>query len=179
MNLVAIYADYPQSGKSTCAHRLVDTHGFKRLSFATPLKKAVAATIRGTCYAQDVEMVDSQKDTLDEKLGCTPRDIMIAYGMAMRNVDPDFWVRILLRNAEYEMECGYNVVIDDLRFPNEAKALREFGSTIINVEKPTHGETNSMEGLLVDFDPDLLWVLEDGSHAKAYELVDNFAKGLK
>ena len=99
------------SGKSTVANHLVDNHGFRRVSFAQPLKDDL------------LRMGFLQKD-IDEKPSWMRR-LMVAYGMARRAVNPNHWVEI----AENFMGQEYGrVVCDDLRFPNEYEMLRRLSA---------------------------------------------------
>jgi hypothetical protein len=171
--LITPYADYPQSGKSTMAQYLVDKYNFTRLSIATPLKRAVAAIGSGACDWSMVAQYDAMKDNPDPELGMlSPRDLMIAIGSAMRARDEDFWVDLCCRQIDYEFDCCRNVVVDDMRFPNEWDMFKNFNHIPVKIIKPTHGDENEMEGLLKDHTPDHIFRVEDGSHDKLYELTD-------
>ena len=61
----------------------------------------------------------------------TPREIMQAYGQFFRTIDYDFWVKALFRTIEYK-QYG-NVIITDVRHPNEADPIKEIGGKVIRV----------------------------------------------
>ena len=62
----------------------------------------------------------------------TPREIMQAYGQFFRTIDYDFWVKELFRVMEdKEFE---NVIITDIRHPNEADPVKERKGYIINIQ---------------------------------------------
>lgn len=42
----------------------------------------------------------------------------------------DFWIRLWRARVEQVASEGKRVVVDDLRFPNEAKAIRQLGGDI-------------------------------------------------
>lgn len=52
-------------------------------------------------------------------------------GLAMRSVDKDVWVRYVLR----QIDKHDIVIVDDLRFQNEAELLRENGFFLIRIER--------------------------------------------
>jgi len=62
----------------------------------------------------------------------TPREIMQAYGQFFRIIDYDFWVKELFRVMEdKEFE---NVIITDIRHPNEADPIKKRGGYIIKIQ---------------------------------------------
>ena len=73
----------------------------------------------------------------------TPRQIWIEYGNAMRSIYPDFWVDKLHRyifNARYFAKRNVfqpgAFIIPDVRFPNEAKAVKSWGGLLFKIERP-------------------------------------------
>lgn len=120
MNVIALSGKM-HSGKSYVADRLVREHGYKRMGFAEPLK-------------DDIREMGFKAENVLYKPGWM-RTLMQAYGQARRAEDPNYWVkRLLMRlNAAYTTDrqtlFSYQptfIVIDDLRFPNEAAALKEW-----------------------------------------------------
>jgi hypothetical protein len=109
------------SGKSTVADYLVTHREFTRLKFATGLKVMMEAL--GLSY-EEIEGV--LKELPSEKLnGRTPRYAMQTLGTEWGRtcMGQDFWVNLLVQRA-HRMEFGTNIVIDDVRFPNEAVAVQ-------------------------------------------------------
>lgn len=72
------------------------------------------------------------RDQVLPSLGMTPVDIWVKAGMAMREVYPDTWIDCVLRAPP---ECDL-LVITDVRFPNEAEAIRRAGGHLIKIERP-------------------------------------------
>ena len=104
------------SGKSFTSRKLADDPKFegncKCLSLATPIKEIAAS------------------------MNQTSRAAHIMIGMAGRAIDEDVWVKKLLDKIQ---ECSYyDIVVDDVRFLNEAKALREAGFKLIYLKTPWH-----------------------------------------
>lgn len=109
------------SGKTTTA-RLVAAammrNGIRTIvkSFATPLKEDVIRLFNAP--REIVYGSDEDKATMSP-YGITWREVLQRYGEAMRQIDPDVWVRQALRGND-----GWNCVIfDDMRHENEAAAM--------------------------------------------------------
>ncbi len=113
MKIVAISGKM-HSGKSYVADRLIEEHGFIKGSFASALK-------------EDVLRMGFPREAIDEKPGWM-RELLQKYGQARRAVNPDHWVDRLMErlNILINEEPAFierRVVIDDMRFENEADAL--------------------------------------------------------
>jgi hypothetical protein len=130
------------SGKSTAADHLVVRHHFRRVRFAAPIKRMVRCLLveAGCGLVEAVEMVDG---TLKEKPnaligGKSPRYLMQTLGTEWGRelIARDIWRKILLSKVERCVCDAQSVVVDDLRFENEAVALKEAGFTIISVKRP-------------------------------------------
>ncbi|MEG2778877.1 MAG: hypothetical protein RR905_06320 [Aurantimicrobium sp.] len=128
---------YKQHGKSTVAQRLVDEHGFTRLSFAGPLK-AMADRINpvvGIHAYQDGDEFVAEPIHLDVARAMNPDegDLKEAYPLyrnflqtlgteGLRAVDDLFWIKLFdAQLAELYRSGVDRVVVDDARFPNEAE----------------------------------------------------------
>lgn len=128
--LVIGFAGSMYAGKSTAAARLVSRFGFHRVRFAGPLKAMMAAL--GLSHE---EIEGSLKETPSELLcGKTPRWAMQSIGTEWgRNlIGSELWV-----NAWRRAASGYELVVaDDVRFPNEAEAIKSAGGVLIRVDRP-------------------------------------------
>ncbi len=102
------------SGKTFAANYLVDHHGYQRVNFAGKLKELAANIF-------DVHGKDGEDRTVLQQLG-----------QKMREIDTDIWVKLALEKIRYNYPDS-RIVIDDLRYVNEAKALRANGFTIVRV----------------------------------------------
>lgn len=118
-------------GKTTIAEGLRDRHGFKILSFADPLYDAVSV-ITGV----PVERLKDRavKEVELAGIGKSPRFLLQTLGTdwGRRMIDENIWVNAAMaRVADDE-----DVVIADVRFDNEADAIRDRGGRVLYVIRP-------------------------------------------
>ena len=129
------------SGKDTIADYLIRFHGFKKLSYAEPLKDSVAAV-----FGWDREMLEGTtatsrkwREEVDEWWAkrleiphLTPRWVLQQWGteVCRKNFHNDIWVAATENNLR---KINDNVVITDCRFPNEVDAIRNAGGKVIRV----------------------------------------------
>lgn len=114
-------------GKTLAADYLVENYGFKKLSFASKLKEVAEELFPGITKAP--------KEKPYKNYDWTPRDFMIRLGQFMRYWDPEYWVKSL----DLEHKRG-KIVIDDLRFKNEAAYLKQFDAKLVRLER--YGKLN-------------------------------------
>lgn len=136
-----------QNGKDTIADYLVRYYGFKKVAFADPLKDALAAML-GINRA----LLDSQegKASVDPITGQTYRVLLQALGTMMRQEfgkhvemitgvypqmarDEMFWVQLFA--DKYKDIGDERLVTTDIRYPNEADAVRKIGGFIIRHDR--------------------------------------------
>ena len=136
------------SGKDTIADYLVNSHGFRRESFANTLKDAVSAVFGWdrTLLEGRTKQAREWREQVDpwwaERLGMpdlTPRWILQYWGteVCRKSFHDDIWIASLenkLRNSKD------NVVISDCRFPNEIKAIKSAGGIVIRVKRGAEPE---------------------------------------
>lgn len=139
MILIALHGK-ARSGKDTFARGLLANHGFVRMAFADPLKSAVAGLFN---IPQQTAFSDDKTQVLPA-WGLTLRDVLQRFGTeAMRGTfGDDFWIKRW--HAEYR-ECikVSNVIVTDLRFPNEAEMIRSMGGTIVHIQREDGGLAGS------------------------------------
>lgn len=130
------------SGKDTAADYLVNFHGFRRESFASSLKDAVASV-----FGWDRQMLEgrtTESRAWREKSDAwwssrlnrdiTPRWILQHWGTEVirDGFHDDMWIASLENKIRTSRD---NIVITDCRFPNEIKAIRAQGGKIIWVKR--------------------------------------------
>lgn len=129
------------SGKGTIARQLVEEFDFVQLSFAGAVKDAVASIFNWDRDMLEGESPESRvwREQVDawwsNKLGCeiTPRKILQEFGTdIMRN---NFNENIWLYNLENKLMNSENVVISDVRFPNEIDLIMQHGGILMEVKR--------------------------------------------
>src|SRR5690606_2872683 len=154
-----------RSGKDTFASGLA-LQGFHRVAFADPLRRALAETnpIVGTIGRTD--MTSQLSGVLAayggwEGLKASPyaaevRRLLQRYGQSIRRVDPEFWLRAGLGAAREHRSFDRAVVITDVRYANEADAIRADGGILVRVVRPglvssdTHDSEVELDAYVTD-----------------------------
>lgn len=121
---------YAQSGKDTVAKALVNHHGFVRMAFADSLRDFVyKANPMVDNLAGEPKFVQEYVDNIGwDKAKQHPqvRRILQTTGLAAREqFGLDFWVAQVLKH----IQPTDNVVVTDVRFLNEASALKAYDSS--------------------------------------------------
>ena len=131
------------SGKDTVADYLVNFHEFRRESFASTLKDAVA-----NVFGWDRTMLEGRtkaarewREQVDpwwaERLDMptlTPRWVLQYWGteVCRKGFHDDIWIASLENKIRNSKD---NVVISDCRFPNEIASIKNAGGQIIWVQR--------------------------------------------
>ena len=133
------------SGKNTVGDMLVESHGFSRDNFARSMKDACALMFGWDRSLLEGDTEESRvfREKVDpfwtKSLGyeVTPRLMMQYLGTeAGREVfGEDLWVASCGKRIT---EAQKNVVITDVRFPNEIQYLRSLGGHIVLVQRGTN-----------------------------------------
>jgi len=120
------------AGKDSAAQAFIDA-GYRRQSFADPLKDVVAYLAD-----EDVSLYHDReaKEMPSPLLGMPRRKALQLMGTeGVRNIfGPDFWARRLLHT--WEREGRPHTVVADVRFDNEAQAIRANGGIVVEVIRP-------------------------------------------
>lgn len=169
MSLVGLMGK-KRSGKDSFAATLVQERGFERFAFADPLKEAalaldpfIGSKWDGFWHGRDVDDVDDvpRLSDLVESEGWEAakewpevRRILQNFGVGIRAIDEDFWLRTTLTRA---LDARNPAVITDVRFPNEADAIRENGGTLVRIFRPglDSSDSHASETALDDYEPDV------------------------
>lgn len=112
-------------GKDTVANFFHTTHTVRR--FAQPMKDAIKALYGWS----DIAIESNLKDSIDPYWGITPRTAMIHMAESTKQfVSRDFFVKRLF--GEWG---GEPIVIADVRYENEIKAIHENGGITIKITR--------------------------------------------
>ena len=109
------------SGKGYSCQRLLMTRGFQKFSFADCLRDIAFHTI-GISFEEGMKRYEELKMT-NLINGLNFRNILENLGSAVRKYDEDFWAKSIITKIG---ETPKNICIDDLRYPNEYRVLKEY-----------------------------------------------------
>lgn len=120
------------SGKTTASAALVEV-GWVRVKMADPLKDMLRS-IGLTDRHIEGDLKETPCDLLQGK---TPRHAMITLGTEWGRdmIGPDFWIGIARKRIIAALASGKNVVVDDVRYDNEAALIRDLGGDVVQVER--------------------------------------------
>lgn len=126
------------SGKSTVA-QILQERGFRLVKFADPLKNMLRSYYRDTIGLTPCDIERRIEGDLKEEpcvylSGKSPRFAMQTLGTEWGRdcLSDQFWVDCWTSKVA-AIRTG--VVVDDCRFPNEAKRIRELGGTIWHISR--------------------------------------------
>jgi hypothetical protein len=123
-----------RSGKDSFSLTFV-RHGYKRAAFANALKTATAyiANEDSALYFDEVT-----KEEHSDALGMTRRSALQKMGSAVRDtLGEDTWVNRTIRG--WIAQGQQPTVITDVRYPNEASAIKAQGGIIVRIVRPGSG----------------------------------------
>jgi len=105
------------SGKTTLAQIMID-HGiaYRKISFANGVRFAAK-------YLFDIDSRKRNKRT---------REILQQIGQKMRDIDPDVWIKTMIKGLNYIPDIENEIiVIDDVRYKNEVEWILKNNGIII------------------------------------------------
>lgn len=172
------------SGKSTVASMLANAfykaNGYRAIwdidSFARPLKEIVCAL--SGCTMEQLEDYDfKEKKVVPEHLWtfCANethnyRSLLQGMGDYLRSKNPNIFIDSILVGDRA------NLIISDVRFPNEAKAIRDAGGIIVKIlrDSVTSNDTHQSETQIGNIAGNII-VFNDGSLEHLKAMVDTLA----
>lgn len=134
-------------GKSTVARVLRGWLAVRgHHSTLRPMAGVMRAMLRPllAAYGLDAEAIDHALTTQEGKatevpgLGCTPRHLLQTLGTEWGRscISPGIWLDAWAAQAAHDRRSGSVVIVDDLRFPNEAQRVRDLGGSLVLVARP-------------------------------------------
>jgi hypothetical protein len=166
------------SGKTTSANWLALAKEYRVKSFAHPLKHSLSVL---TGLPINTFIDQELKSKVIPWIGKTPVELMQSFGTeyVREMVSESFWVdrmRLEITNPKWDIRCGYHIVIDDIRFQNEADLVREYGGKVImllrgDFKKPEHPS----EEMNVDAD---YVIHNNGSEQELFEKIRQYEESL-
>lgn len=150
---------YAQTGKDTVAKHLIEKHNYRRVAFADPIREALlkldplvgvgefnsihlSIAVRGMGW-EETKRISPETRRLLQVMGTeVGRDM---FGQ-------NFWVDQAMRNvSKFD-----KIVLTDVRYPNEYKAIKARDGIIIRVVKPgtaavnAHGSETALDNFSFD-----------------------------
>jgi ribonuclease HI len=132
-------------GKDTVADIILKYYPFIKTAFAEPLKQACRTIFRLT----DEQLYGEAKEQVDPRWGVSPREILQKVGTELfRDYMPqvlpikDVWIQTF--KLWYE-NIQQPVIVTDVRFPDEAKTVKDLGGILIRIERPTESHEHQSE----------------------------------
>jgi len=118
------------AGKDTIAGLLVE-RGYRQIAFADPIYEAVSVI---TGLSVDDLKDRSRKENTLGWISQSPRRLLQSLGTewGREMIHPEIWVMSALRRVEE----GGDYCITDVRFPNEAEAIKARGGVVWRVARP-------------------------------------------
>lgn len=139
---------YAGAGKDTAAQVLIEEFYFQRVAFADPMKAALLALdpyipgLPGEGFVRLATFCES-RDWAEVKEYPEVRRLMQMIGTEVgRNLfDPEIWVKLAARKITSTLSVG-NTVVTDVRFPNEARLIKEHGGVLVRVSRKGFSAVN-------------------------------------
>jgi len=168
---------WARNGKDTVADHLISNYGYKRISFAAPMKEALyrlnpKITIDSVASTPIRIGVDVYGWDDLKTHGPEVRELLQRFGTEVGRElwGEDFWVNAAIDT----IEDGSRVVVSDVRYPNEADAIKKLGGEVWRVVRPGFGAANdhASEHALNDYNFD--YILDNNSGVELlYDSVDS------
>jgi hypothetical protein len=127
-----------QAGKTTLGDYLKDKYGFTKFAFADPLKQMLI----------NADLITYEEAYINKTIRSRELLQKIGTGIFRNQIDKDFWVKEAektLKKSMILMVEKENVVIDDIRFPDESELIKKYNGIIVKVVRENHSDniTNS------------------------------------
>lgn len=125
-----------KSGKDTAALRLVNEYGFRRYAFADQLKR-LCALVPGV-KPEQLGWIEAKKSWAGDKDDYGRKLLQDMGDGARKLLGMNVWVNAVDNNIQADglIPDEDDIVLADVRYPNEAKWIRENGGVVIEIQRP-------------------------------------------
>lgn len=174
--MIVAFTGKKQSGKSTaCAHI-----GGVRINFKDALvaeiKENFPKLLEAIAKTMEQHYWEGKQWTVERLFTEKPplmRALLQNYGTEVRRRDDkDYWV---MKWREAVQQCdSWDIICDDVRFQNEADAVRSLGGIVIRLirEDLEHTDTHASETEMDEIVADYTISVKTGEHKKIYDQID-------
>lgn len=108
------------AGKTTLAEMLVEHRGYRRHGIADGIRRVLQLAYPfGIAKGETIDVT-----RFSGTVTLSWRELMQEIGMAVRDVDLHFWLRVWAQGYNQLYIAGLPVVVDDVRLPSEVQRLR-------------------------------------------------------
>lgn len=167
------------AGKDTSANVLKEWFGLTQIAFSDPLRqeivdafgvdlrvfgqdaKEVRSDSLAICRCADLAFIDRMRQHHESLTAArSPREIMRWWGTEYRRADdPAYWTRRMIERIDALLRVGVgNIVISDVRFPNEYACVWGLGGTVWRIRRAqadrapvTHASEETPDGVQPDY----------------------------
>ena len=133
--IIGIYSPAAQSGKTTVA-RYLQERGYTRLPFAQPMRDMLSSMLSNLGYSEELiaHHLCVDKEAVLPELGVSARHLLRTLGTEWGRecVSPTVWLDVWLAKARRKSF----VVVDDVRFTNEAELIQLLGGKVWRITRP-------------------------------------------
>lgn len=140
-NLIAL-CGFARSGKDSFADSLVDGFGYKRVGFADPMYQMsmVLDPILFVCFVIPVRLswlVRAFGWTNAKWFSSVRRYLQTLGTECCRDIlGEDVWVNHARPRIAKHLARGENVIVTNVRFPNELGMIEDLGGTLVRIDRP-------------------------------------------
>lgn len=180
-------------GKDTFASTLIEKFGYEKIALADPLREAALAldpivgtfpmTVDGVLRVEEwrySEVIanlgyEKAKDYCPEV-----RRTLQRFGTeSIRAIDDEFWIRAAFTRINERRSNGTPVVVTDVRYPNEADAIRKANGFLVRITRdlPEGGDAHISERSMDGYREDL-WVANNGTQQELESVAEELARQL-
>lgn len=132
---------YARSGKDTVAELLCLNYDFRRVSFADPMREAILTLNPKIDSITHVSHFVEDYGWEIAKTNPEVRRLLQVFGtdVGRKMFGENVWIDMAFKGIQPEER----VVIADVRFPNEAEAIKQRGGKVIRVNRHNHSAVNT------------------------------------
>ena len=156
MNKLVGFCGRQGSGKTTLSELLVQEHGFSPVSVASPIKEMLLSL----GLDRDEVYGSSKEEACELLCGKTPRHAMRTLGTEWGRelIGSSLWTNAWSKRVRAMLGNG-KVVVDDIRFDDEADIIKQFGGTVIEIVRQQavtvqHISENGVNPVYIDYSHD-------------------------